>query len=198
MRNGTTKSCGCLVVEKSREANYINHTKKIYGKLLALEIDEEKSSLKRHGTYWKCLCECGNYTSVLSSNLINGSTKSCGCIKTSYGEEVIQSILEENKIRYKKEFTFPNLLSKKHGNLRFDFAIFDNNDNLSHLIEYDGEQHYFSISQWGGEAGLKYRKENDDLKNQYCKKHNIKLIRIPYYELKNINLKLLGVDKNEL
>ena len=58
-----------------------------------------------------------------------------------------------------------------------------------------------TISQYlngGGEAGLKYRKENDDLKNEYCKKHNIKLIRIPYYELKNINLKLLGVDKNEL
>lgn len=28
----------------------------------------------------KCLCDCGNYTIVQYSNLINGHTKSCGCL----------------------------------------------------------------------------------------------------------------------
>lgn len=30
---------------------------------------------------WICLCDCGNKTSVKSSNLIGGITKSCGCLK---------------------------------------------------------------------------------------------------------------------
>lgn len=32
------------------------------------------------GTYWKCLCDCGNITSVKSTNLRNDLVKSCGCL----------------------------------------------------------------------------------------------------------------------
>ena len=32
---------------------------------------------------WKCRCKCGNETVVNTSNLINGTTKSCGCWKLS-------------------------------------------------------------------------------------------------------------------
>jgi len=31
--------------------------------------------------YWKCLCDCGNYTIVRGGNLQQGSTLSCGCEK---------------------------------------------------------------------------------------------------------------------
>ena len=47
-------------------------------------------------------------------------------------------------------------------------------------IEYDGLQHYKSISHWGGEDGLKERKYNDELKSHYCLDNNIKLFRIKY------------------
>lgn len=30
---------------------------------------------------WLCKCDCGRYTTVNTSNLLNGSTKSCGCWK---------------------------------------------------------------------------------------------------------------------
>jgi hypothetical protein len=29
---------------------------------------------------WRCLCDCGNYSTVLRSALRQGSTKSCGCL----------------------------------------------------------------------------------------------------------------------
>ena len=32
-------------------------------------------------TVWRCLCDCGNETDVLSDNLVKGNTKSCGCRK---------------------------------------------------------------------------------------------------------------------
>ena len=31
--------------------------------------------------YWKCKCECGKEILVTRSNLVNGNTKSCGCLK---------------------------------------------------------------------------------------------------------------------
>ena len=73
--------------------------------------------------------------------------------------------------------------------LRFDFAIFNDDNQLSHLIEYDGVQH-FKESYWGGLEEIQLR---DNLKNQYCKEHNIKLIRIN--KIEDIILeKLMGVD----
>lgn len=50
-----------------------------FGKLLVVEKDNEKSK-NSYRTFWKCLCDCGNTTSVVTSNLRNGHTKSCGCI----------------------------------------------------------------------------------------------------------------------
>lgn len=50
-----------------------------FGKLTVIEKDLERS--KKSATYWKCQCECGNITSVNSSKLKNGYTKSCGCLR---------------------------------------------------------------------------------------------------------------------
>lgn len=77
------------------------------------------------------------------------------------------------------------------GLLRFDFAIFDNNCNLLFLCEYDGNQHYGPII-FGDcsyeEAIIKYKElvKRDTIKNNYCKEHGIKLLRIPYWEYDNI------------
>lgn len=47
--------------------------------------------------------------------------------------------MKENGISFAKEFTFPDLRNKH--SLRFDFALFKNN-NLSCLLEFNGIQHY--------------------------------------------------------
>lgn len=60
---------------------------KKFGKLTVLEVDKDRKMANGH-LYWKCLCECGNITSVVSSDLINGSTTSCGCKKFEHINEV--------------------------------------------------------------------------------------------------------------
>lgn len=195
LRSGQVKSCGCLVAERSREVNGINRLGKKYGKLTALEIIEKPSS---KGIYWKCLCECGNYTTVLGSNLATGAVKSCGCIKSSYGEEIIANLLLKNKIDFVKEYTFSDLVGIGGGTLRFDFAIFDKNKKLIQLIEYDGEQHYKENSAWGGKEGLLNRQENDKRKNQYCVQQGIKLVRVPYWKINALTFEELEIEKELL
>ena len=49
-----------------------------FGKLTAVRPTEER----RYGSVvWDCKCDCGNTTLVQCNNLINGITKSCGCLK---------------------------------------------------------------------------------------------------------------------
>ena len=202
LRSGDTKSCGCLIKEKSRESNYIDRTGQVYNKLTVLEIDEEKTQKHKNGIYWKCRCDCGNYTSVLGTFLEQNKVKSCGCIKTSLGEEKIEQILIQNNICYKKEYCCKNLKGDNNTSLRFDFAILDKNQNLVCLIEFDGEQHYKPVEIWGGEEGLKHRQNNDNKKNKYCEENKIRLIRIPYWEINNLTFKKicekLEIDINEL
>lgn len=44
-----------------------------------LEVIEFSHKVGRK-SYWKCKCECGNYTTVRSDCLKDGNTKSCGCL----------------------------------------------------------------------------------------------------------------------
>lgn len=65
---------------------------------------------------------------------------------------------------------------------RFDFAVFDDDGNIDFLIEYQGRQHYESVSKFGGNRGLYQQKYNDNQKRRFCARHGIKLIEIPYTE----------------
>lgn len=106
-------------------------------------------------------------------------TKSCGCI-SSLGEEKISNLLKQNNILFETQYSFKNLIYKLP--LRFDFAIFNNDGSLSHLVEYDGQQH-FEITKFSPtKEDLKLIQYRDELKNNYCKENNIKLIRIKYNE----------------
>lgn len=46
-----------------------------------LTIIKQLENDKRYRKRYFCKCDCGNYKSVLKDNLINGITKSCGCMK---------------------------------------------------------------------------------------------------------------------
>lgn len=49
-----------------------------FNRLLVIEL----SHMSEEGrAYWKCLCDCGNYTIILGKNLRNNSTRSCGCLQ---------------------------------------------------------------------------------------------------------------------
>lgn len=159
--------------------NVIDETNNHYG---LLEVIEQVESNSRGAAQWRCKCECGNEIITLGILLRSGKTTSCGC-KGSRGESKIATILSNNNIIYQTQYSFKDLLSKKGHLLKFDFAIFDNNNQLTHLIEYQGEFHYIDPP-----LGWNDIRENDIIKKEYCIKHNIKLVEIPYWEYDNITL----------
>lgn len=180
-----TKSCGCLRFENA---------KKLAVDMTGFE-NEWLKVLKRDGSSnngtakWLCLCkQCGNTFTVVGSHIRNGQTKSCGCVKMgkrainselyrSYAEYEIAKILRENNVEFSREYTFPGLLGCGKRHIHFDFAIF-HNGKLSHLIEYNGLQHYKNYSLYS-----KYfdnMVKNDAIKKEFCRKNNIELRIINY------------------
>lgn len=49
-----------------------------FGRLAAKKIT---GSNRHRQTQWECLCDCGNTVIVGSPHLLNGNTKSCGCLQ---------------------------------------------------------------------------------------------------------------------
>lgn len=129
-----------------------------------------------------CKCDCGNFCEKGTDNLSkNYLTISCGCNSMSKGEIIIRNILKEHSINFSQEYSFPDLKSDKNYLLRFDFAIFREDGTLDFLIEFDGRQHFYKTEKFKMDSqSFEYRKILDDRKDQYCRKNNIKLIRIPY------------------
>lgn len=108
-------------------------------------------------------------------------------MKASRGEIKIHEILENAGLNFIEEYSFPDLVSSSGRPLRFDFAVLDDENNLEFLIEYQGIQHYEAKSKFGGYSGLRKQQYNDLQKREYCRKHNIILIAIPYIDEGRIN-----------
>lgn len=103
-------------------------------------------------------------------------------MRASRGEIKIEEVLTQAGLNFIEEYSFPDLISSSGRPLRFDFAIFDDNNDLEFLIEFQGIQHYQPKSKFGGMSGLKKQQYNDLRKREYCNKHNIILIAIPYID----------------
>lgn len=103
-------------------------------------------------------------------------------MRASRAEIKIEEILNETDLYFVEEYSFPDLVSTNGRPLRFDFAVFDDDNELDFLIEYQGIQHYEPKSKFGGVSGLRRQQFNDMRKREYCVEHNIKLIIIPYWD----------------
>lgn len=191
LREGRSKSCGCLRKELFSKKYAIDEVGNKYGKLTVVR---KAKSFDGEGARWLCKCVCGNEIIVLGKSLRSGNTESCGCISYSKGENKIIELLNENNINYLYQFSFQDLVGVNKGKLRFDFAIINDNSEVEYLIEFQGRQHF-------DENSIYYTKENiihDKTKQQYCIENNIPLIIIPYTEYNNLSIDDLKITSHFL
>lgn len=180
---GQQKSCGC----QKNKGIIKNLTNQKFGKLIALYPTKQRCSSH---VVWYCKCDCGKYINVSSDRLQNGNTQSCGCLERSNGEQEIKNILDQNHLRYKEQYRIHECRDKNP--LPFDFAIFDKQNNLIRLIEFDGEHHFKQREGW---TDIEDIRRKDNIKTQYCKKFNIPLVRLTYHQRGKLSLHdLLGDD----
>lgn len=115
-----------------------------FGRLTVVDRDYTN---RHKGVYWKCRCDCGNISSVLSCALVSGHTKSCGCIVRE-----MSSIPKSHGLCNTKEHAIWKAMRQRC-----------NNSNASNYKYYGGR-------------GIKVCKEWDDFSNFYewCNKNGFK------------------------
>lgn len=123
------------------------------------------------------MCKCGNVFTTSLVNFEKGKNRCDVCtLNKSSGEQLVEDILNKMHIEYDSEHIFPDCKDKSY--LPFDFYIQDYNS----CIEFDGQQHYEPVF---GEQSFQLTQKHDKIKNEYCQKNNILLLRIPFWESSN-------------
>lgn len=185
-------SCGCyhkeIVANYNTNQKLVDLTNQKFGKLTVLyrgdNIGEQPT--------WICRCDCGTITHpIMGTNLRRGITKSCGCL-VSQGELKIRELFNQYNIKFKSQVSFEDCHYKDM--LRFDFGVYDDDNKLKYLIEYQGVQHYQEV-EWTRDT-LKDRQLRDNIKVEYCKNNNIPLLIIPYTKYSTLSINDLILKGN--
>lgn len=123
------------------------------------------------------------------------SGQGCPSCKTSKGEKRIVQWLIKQDIEFIPQFKINQSIDDPdnntgHGydgmpeikNLRFDFYL----PYYDLFIEFDGEQHEKAVDYFGGEETLAKIQENDAIKNEFCERCHLDLLRINHREFDDI------------
>lgn len=179
--------CGRFLSENKKEKrriDFIEKSKQIHGN----KYNYDKVVYKNATTKVEIYCNnCKKYFWQDPSDHAFGN--GCPLCSKSKGEIIIAKFFKQNNIKYESQYIFNDCKDKKP--LPFDFYLPDHNL----CIEYQGGQHYspnmFISLYKSKEYGMKKfetQKRHDQIKKEYCEKHNISFLEICYNE--NIKEKL--------
>lgn len=169
------------------DVDYVKHKIESVNGNILLNPEDYQDVLTRN---LNIKCKCGNIFTTSFNNYTKYNVNtcfSCSC-KESSGEKIIREFLEKHCVEYEQEKRFVDCRDKKP--LPFDFYLPEYNT----IIEFDGQHHYTVIRS---EEHYMKTVEHDKIKNEYCKLHDILLIRIPYWEgnnIENIIAKELNIE----
>lgn len=181
LANGRCKYCSIKKQQKTTEA-FVKQAKEVHGNKYCYS----KTKYINAKTKLEIIClKCNQSFFQLPRGHIY-ETSGCPKCRFSKGELAISKWLINNQIPFIMNYKFNDCINIMP--LPFDFYI----EKFKLCIEFDGKQHYEKESKFYNEQIVK----NDTIKSIYCKNNNIHLIRIPYWEYKNItNILTLQFEK---
>ena len=122
---------------------------------------------------------CGMEWEAQTDSVLNQGT-GCPHCRESKAELRIRMYFERKNIKFISQYRFADCKDKH--TLPFDFYL----PEYGCLCEADGFQHEAPVVFFGGEEGLVIRQYHDKIKDNYCKEHNIPLIRISHTDFDKI------------
>jgi Zn finger protein HypA/HybF involved in hydrogenase expression len=130
----------------------------------------------------------GIFPQLVSKHLSGQGCPNCKYV--SKGEKYIIKYLDKNDIKYYHQYGFDTC--KYINKLTFDFYLPDYNL----CIEFDGRQHFEPVEHFGGQKEFESCVKRDNSKNNWCEENNLRLVRIPYTQILNVNEILKNNLKN--
>lgn len=125
---------------------------------------------------WYCECSCGNQV-VLTENEIYSQNCAKACSQWR-GEICAMDLFNELNVRYIAQQKFEDF------DFTFDFYLPD----LNIVIECDGAQHFRTQNNdWTTPFKMQEMRRREEEKQQYCKKHNITMLQIPFWDYDKLN-----------
>ena len=108
LRNGATKSCGCLKsdasranLEKARGARKARPRKDLtgqrFGRLVVLGLADVPD--RKGFIFWRVKCDCGTEKILMQNNFIYGQTKSCGCLSNELRAARAERMRQAKKLK---------------------------------------------------------------------------------------------------
>ena len=177
--NDLSNNHGCQVCGKIRNhevlrkgnEKFINQAKKIHGDKYDYSL---LNYINAHKNVQIRCKKCGLTFQMSPHDHLKG--KGCPRCNESHLENEVRQYLDLHEIKYidrcnKRNFTW---LDRQH----LDFYLPEYNV----AIECQGEQHFKSVTFFGGEDGYNRRNQLDKNKKALCEKHNIKVL---YYTHEN-------------
>jgi len=131
-----------------------------FGRLVAIKISGEKDSYEN--ILWECKCDCGNSKITRGSNLRNGSTQSCGCLRL---DRIRQKLTLPNNLAVKNEIYGYYKTSASRRNHCFSLTFEETISIIESPCYYCGELGSNRMSSRKGSKDYKYngidRKNNE-------------------------------------
>ena len=162
--------------------------KEVESKYKSIIIDADSYQGAFYPVKYTCKI-CGRVSMSLADKVKTGEA-SCHFCSMSKGEREIRVFLEEEQIPFEQQKKFDGCVYKS--SLFFDFYL----PEYNMCIEFQGEQHYFPVdfsytpTLEKKEHAKKVFHENqirDQIKRDFCKNNNIKLLEISYKQIKEIS-----------
>lgn len=177
------QECPICGGSKKKDLNYL--------KAMAYQVNARclsKEYLNIDSKYeFECI-KCYHRWTTSGSHICH-TKSSCPVCNSSKGEREVQRVLLnyglKNNKDYFRQYKFDDC--KYINKLLFDFYL-PNVGERPVCIEFDGEQHSGKCRGTWSKFNFNEVTARDKIKTDYCNVNNIKLIRIPYFELKNIKI----------
>lgn len=172
--------CGLEKLSQKGKLSLDEYNTRLQNKFPNVKITSGYDCLTENANFYCDICKC-TFTDMAEYILLRGC-RTCNCTTMEY--EVSQ-ILSALSIKYIPQYSFEDCRDIKK--LPFDFYLSDYNI----LIEVDGEQHYRPVNFGGisddvASKNFETTQKHDEIKNKYCYEHKINLLRIPYWQRKNM------------